>query len=129
MNKLVKSVPNDDLITEFLHSLNGILKLTDRELELMTTLIKFDINYEKIPNANKNIANRNNRRYIIDNLGITKDNLSRYIRSFKEKGILKAGPAEDELCVNKALIPVIIGDRVQITIILKIKDEDRDNNT
>lgn len=129
MNKLVKSVPYDDLITEFLHSLNGILKLTDRELELMATLIKFDIEYEKIPNINKNVANRNNRRYIIDNLGITKDNLSRYIKSFKEKGILIAGPAEDELCVNKALIPIVIGDRVQITIILKIKNEDRDDNT
>lgn len=121
MNKLVKTVSSDELITEFLQGLNGILRLTERELELMVTLIKMDIDYVKEPNTNKNIANRKNRKFIIDNLGITKDNLSRYIKSFKEKGILKAGPAEDELCVNKALIPVIIGDRVQITIILKIK--------
>ena len=39
----------------------------------------------------------------------------------KEKGILIAGPAEDELSVNKALIPVVIGDRLQLTIILRIK--------
>lgn len=123
MNKLVKSVSDNELITEFLHALNGILKLTDRELELMATFIKMDIEYEKIPDIAKNVANTKNRRWIIENLGITKDNLSRYIKSFKEKGILKAGPAEDELTVNKALIPVVIGDRVQITIILKIKDE------
>lgn len=123
MNKLVKSVSDNELITEFLHALNGILKLTDRELELMATFVKMDIEYEKIPDIAKNVANTKNRKWIIENLGITKDNLSRYIKSFKEKGILKAGPAEDELTVNKALIPIVIGDRVQITVILKIKDE------
>ena len=121
MNKLVKTVSNEELIPEFLQALNGILRLTDRELELMATLIKMDMKYVKEPNSNKNVANRYNRKYIIENLGITKDNLSRYIKSFKEKGILIAGPAEDELSVNKALIPVVIGDRLQLTIILRIK--------
>ena len=107
MNKLVKTVSNEELIPEFLQALNGILRLTDRELELMATLIKMDMEYVKEPNTNKNVANRYNRKYIIENLGITKDNLSRYIKSFKEKGILIAGPAEDELSVNKALIPVV----------------------
>lgn len=122
MNKLVKSVSRDDLVTEFLMSLNGILRLTDRELELMAEFIRLDINYIKGPNENKNIANRLNRKHIISTLGITKDNLSRYIKSFKEKGILVAGPAEDELSVNKALIPEIIGDRVQVTIIIRINE-------
>jgi hypothetical protein len=122
MNKLVKSVDRDDLITEFLMSLNGILRLTDRELELMAEFIRLDINYVKGPNENKNIANRLNRKHIISTLGITKDNLSRYIKSFKQKGILVSGPAEDELSVNKALIPEIIGDRVQVTIIIKINE-------
>lgn len=122
MNKLVKSVNRDDLVTEFLMSLNGILRLTDRELELMAEFIRLDINYIKGPNENKNIANRLNRKHIISTLGITKDNLSRYIKSFKEKGILVAGPAEDELSVNKALIPEIIGDRVQVTIIIRINE-------
>lgn len=123
MNKLVKSVNKNDLVTEFLISLNGILRLTDRELELMAEFIRLDLNYNKQPNENKNIANRANRKHIINTLGITKDNLSRYIKSFKQKGILVAGPAEDELSVNKALIPEIIGDRVQVTIIIRIDDE------
>ena len=123
MNKLVKSVPKNELIIEFLRSLNGILSLTDRELELMTTLIRMDMEYKELPDSNKNVANRANRKWIIENLGITKDNLSRYIKAFKDKGILKAGPAEDELSVSKALIPNIINDRIQITIILRVKDE------
>lgn len=122
MNKLVKSVKKDHLITEFLVSLNGILQLTERELELMAKLIQLDIEYVKLPDINKNVANRANRKHIITTMGITKDNLSRYIKAFKEKGILVSGPAEDELSVNKALIPEVIGDRVQITIIIRINE-------
>ena len=122
MNKLVKKVSSKELIPEFLRALNGILRLTDRELELMVMLIQLDIDYVK-KEDNKNVANTANRKLIMSTLGITKDNLSRYIKSFKEKGLLIEGPAEDDLYVNKALIPIVIGDRLQLTIILKIKNE------
>lgn len=125
MNKLVKSVSKADLNTEFLKSLNGILDLTDRELELLATFIAIDINTHKLPNISKNVISTENRKYIRKVLGITPDNLSRYITKFKNQGILIKGKIEDEVVVNKALIPEIIGDRVQITIILRVnKDED-----
>lgn len=125
MNKLVKSVSKADLNTEFLKSLNGILDLTDRELELLATFIAIDINTSKLPNISKNVISTENRKYIRKVLGITPDNLSRYIARFKKQGILVKGKIEDEVVVNKALIPEIIGDRVQITIILRVnKDED-----
>lgn len=125
MNKLVKTVSRTDLYREFLNSLNGILKLTDRELELLTTFIDIDVNTPKLPNIRKNVISTENRKYIKRTLGITPDNLSRYIAKFKQQGILRVGKADDEVMVSKALIPEIIGDRVQITIILKVnKDED-----
>lgn len=125
MNKLVKSVSKADLNTEFLKSLNGILDLTDRELELLAAFIAIDINTPKLPNISKNVISTENRKYIRKVLGITPDNLSRYITKFKNQGILIKGKIEDEVVVNKALIPEIIGDRVQITIILRVnKDED-----
>lgn len=120
MNKLVKTVSNSDLYKEFLKSLNGILELTDRELELMATFVKLDIEYQKFPGISKNVANTINRKFIIQSMHITRDNLSRYIKRFKEQGLLVQGKVEDELFVNKMLIPEIIGDRVQITIILKL---------
>ena len=125
MNKLVKTVSRTDLYREFLNSLNGILKLTDRELELLTTFIDIDVNTPKLPNVRKNVISTENRKYIKRTLAITPDNLSRYIAKFKQQGILRVGKADDEVMVSKALIPEIIGDRVQITIILKVnKDED-----
>lgn len=124
MNKLVKKVSKTDLYKEFLKSLNGILDLTNRELELLATFIDLDINTSKLPNISKNVISAENRKYIKRTLGITPDNLSRYIAKFKSQGILVKGEIEDEVKVNKVLIPEIIGDRVQITIILRLnKDE------
>lgn len=129
MNKLVKGVSKTDLYNEFLRSLNGILKLTDRELELLSTFIQIDINTPKLPNISKNVISTENRKYIRKTLGITPDNLSRYITKFKNSGILVKDKIEDEVVVNKALIPEVIGDRVQITIILRLnKDENTINN-
>lgn len=129
MNKLVKGVSKTDLYNEFLKSLNGILDLTDRELQLLSTFIQLDINTPKLPNISKNVISTENRRYIRKTLGITPDNLSRYITKFKNQGILVKGRVEDEVMVNKALIPEVIGDRVQITIVLRLnKDESTINN-
>ena len=119
MNKLVKGVSKTDLYNEFLKSLNGILDLTDRELQLLSTFIQLDINTPKLPNISKNVISTENRKYIRKTLGITPDNLSRYITKFKNQGILVKGRVEDEVMVNKALIPEVIGDRVQITIVLR----------
>lgn len=129
MNKLVKGVSKTDLYNEFLKSLNGILDLTDRELQLLSTFIQLDINTQKLPNISKNVISTENRKYIRKTLGITPDNLSRYITKFKNQGILVKGRVEDEVMVNKALIPEVIGDRVQITIVLRLnKDESTINN-
>lgn len=126
MNKLVKTVSKTELLVEFLKSLNGILDLTDRELELLACFVELDVNTPKLPNITKNVISTENRKYIKRTLGITPDNLSRYITKFKAQGILQKGKAEDEVFVNKALIPEIIGDRVQITIILKVKKDENE---
>ena len=123
MNKLVKTVSSSNMYQEFLHVLNGILSLTDRELELFTMLVSLDINYEKDPEKGKNIVNTANRRLIMNELGITRDNLCRYISKFKSLGYIVKGKEDGEWIINRALIPIIINDRVQITIILKVKDE------
>ena len=120
MNKLVKTIDKKDLYFEFLTSLNGILQLTNREMELLTVLMNIDVNTPKLPDYTKNIISAENRKYIKATLGITKDNLSRYIGRFKDKGIIVKGRADDEWLINPAHIPEIIGDRVQISIILKI---------
>ena len=122
MNKLVKTVNKGNLYYEYLNALNGILQLTNRELELLTKFVELDVNFTPIPCVSKNVANTDNRRMIKSTMGITPDNLSRYISKFKKEGLLVQGKAEDELVVNKILIPEIIKDRVQITLILRVNE-------
>ena len=122
MNKLVKTVNKGNLYYEYLNALNGILQLTNRELELLTKFVELDVNFTPIPGVSKTVANTDNRRMIKSTMGITPDNLSRYISKFKKEGLLVQGKAEDELVVNKILIPEIIKDRVQITLILRVNE-------
>lgn len=128
MNKLVKNnVSARRLNHEFLTMLNGIFNLTEREIELLGEFITLDINYVDEPKKHKNIANWANRRYIESKVNIAQDNLSRYIKSLIDKGMLVRGPASDELKVNKNVIPIMIGDRVQVTLILKLEQNDGDD--
>lgn len=124
MNKLVKTVTNNTLIFEFLRSLNGILNITNREMELLAKLVEMDTKYDPSLLENKNVVSTKNRKIIMDQLKLTPDNLSRYIKRFKEKGILVKGKADDEIFVNKALIPEIIKDRVQLTLIFKLNNNE-----
>lgn len=123
MNKLVKGIKKTDLYQEFLKALDGVLQLTPREREIMVLLIELDVNTPKLPGYGKNIISTENRRYLRNTTGITTDNLSRFLTRLKDKGIIVKGKGDDEWMVNPALIPEVIGDRVQLTIVLRIEKE------
>ena len=123
MNKLVKGIDKNNLYYEYLKSLNGILNLTDRELTIMVKLMEYDAELDKTPDVSKNVVDATHRKRIKDEIGTTPDNLSRYIKKFKETGLLVQGKADDEVYVNRILMPEIIKDRVQITIILRLNEE------
>lgn len=89
----------------------------------MVLLIELDVNTPKLPGYSKNVISTENRRYLRNATGITSDNLSRYIGNLKDKGLIIQGKADDEWMVNPALIPEVISDRVQVTIILRLEKE------
>ena len=89
----------------------------------MVLLIDIDINTPKLPGYSKKVISTENRRYRSAATGITSDNLSRYIGKLRDKGLIIKGKADDEWMVNPALIPEIIGDRVQLTIVLRLEKE------
>lgn len=71
----------------------------------------------------KNVISTYNRKLAKAELGITLDNLCRYISKFKSKGILVETKVEGEAVVNQALIPDIINDRVQLIVVLRINED------
>lgn len=125
MNKLVKTVKKDDLYSEFLKSLNGIMDLPKRELQLLTLLVKLQMEPQLSNNdPESGVLSANNRKFIETTIGITQDNQSRYYKKFKELGYLVKGKIDRQWLVNQILLPQVIKDRVQITLILRIKDEE-----
>ena len=119
MNKLVKTVSKKDLNYEFLNSLNGILKLTDRQLELLAKLVELDIAHDYNEEGDIDVISTTNRKLIHDELDFAYDNLSRYIKALKKKGYLIPNDTGGGWKVNPLLKPEIVKDRVQITIILR----------
>lgn len=125
MNKLVKTIKKDDLYSEFLKALNGITDLPNRELQLLTLLVRLQIEPQLSDNdPETGVLSANNRKYIEKELGITADNQSRYYKKFKDLGYLVKGKIDRQWLVNQILIPQVIKDRVQITIILRINEEE-----
>lgn len=119
MNKLVKTVNKKDLNYTFLDSLNGILKLAKRQIELLAKLVEIDIAHNYEEEGSKDVISTANRKKIHNEMGLAYDNLSRYLKGFKKKGLLIKNDTDDGWIVNPILIPEVIKDRVQITIILK----------
>ena len=127
MNKLVKHVKKEDLYSEFLKALNGITDLPNRELQLLTLLVRLQVEPQLSDNdPETGVLSANNRKYIEKELGITADNQSRYYKKFKDLGYLVRGKIDRQWLVNQILIPQVIKDRVQITIILRI--DEKENN-
>lgn len=126
MNKLVKQVKKEDLYSEFLKALNGIIDLPKRELQLLTLLVRLQMEPQLSNNdPETGVLSANNRKYIEKETGITQDNQSRYYKKFKDLGYLVRGKIDRQWLVNQILLPQVIKDRVQITIILRINE---DNN-
>ena len=125
MNKLVKTVKKEDLYSEFFFFFYGITDLPKRELQLLTLLVKLQVEPQLSGNdPEAGVLSANNRKFIEQTLGITQDNQSRYFKKFKEAGYIIKGKIDRQWLINPILIPQIIKDRIQITLVLRIKDEE-----
>lgn len=123
MNKFVKTISTDRLEYEFLRSLNGLLDLTDRELELFSIFLGIYREEARSRRTKTSIDSTANRKAVMKLTGITRDNLCRYIQGFKEKQLFLKDSGI--MSINKALVPVIVGSKtVQITMILKINENE-----
>jgi hypothetical protein len=91
-------------------------------MEVFAELTKLQAARNKDPKAEKNIVDTEARKHIEQNLGVTQDNLCRYLKKFKDRHLLIPATADEEWVVNPILIPELIKNTVQITIILHTYD-------
>ena len=109
--KFVKSSSPSKIFLDYIKSINGILELTYREMEILAVLMREDF-LMPLDMEPKNIADKFIRKRIIKENNITKENLSRFISKFKRKGILISD--FDDLYVNPRLMPRLINNQIEI---------------
>lgn len=123
MNTFVKTINPAFLSTEFLRSLNGIIGLTPKELEVFAKILDIHIGLVKSKKTKVPIDNSTTRKIVMRETNTSKENLSKYMKGFKLKGLIEGKGKTTQL--NRALIPIVIGGKtVQVTMILKIKEND-----
>ena len=124
MNKFIKTVPEDRVCYEFMNSLNGIIGLTERELQIFSVLLSMRLQDIKTKNPRLSIDRAENRKRIINEYRIGKENLSRYIKKYRKKGLIYTTKYGNSVIMD-ALLPQIVGGKtVQVTMILKINQDD-----
>ena len=124
MNKFIKTVTEERVCYEFMNSLNGIIGLTERELQVFSVLLSMRLQDIKAKNPRLSIDRAENRKRIINEYRIGKENLSRYIKKYRKKGLIYTTKYGNNV-IMEALLPQIVGGKtVQVTMILKINQDD-----
>ena len=121
MNKFAKTVERSSIYIEYLRSLNGLLRLTERELTILAKIIELNPDATN-ENEYRNVVSLPVRRKIIKEANINKTNLSKFIGGFIKNKILIRDVITGSTHLNKAVVPVIEDGQVIIQMIIKIKD-------
>lgn len=124
MKVLQKTVRKYDIYKAYIKLINGMLNLTPKEVDIMALLVKFDYEWEPKTNGDfKDVISTDNRRAIMRDIRINKNNLTNYIVKFKEKGLLiknENGGWE----IPKEIVPVIDDNKLDMTFIIYIDHEE-----
>ena len=99
--------------------INPLLKLTYRELEVFSLLLKYDLDINM--NLRKPMSPTELRRQIMSETCVNKNNLSKYINVFTEKKLVFKDMDTGMLKVNEVLLPILNDNLVEINYILTVE--------
>lgn len=123
MKQFRKKVKKSNIYREYARVLNGILDLSPREMEIFALLLRIDSEWRPILTTDtKNILSTDNRRKIMRETHVNKNNLSKYISILKERGILVKN-AYEGWEVTETLSPSLIADLIEIVFTLDTRDD------
>lgn len=125
MKAYKKKIKNKDLYKEHINILNGLLKLTGKEAEVFSILLQISMEQKPMFGKKQDILSTDNRRIIMGETNINKNNLSKYISVLKDKNIL----LEDDggHYINQMFIPDINNNTSETLFILNIDNEGDSN--
>ena len=103
MNRLVQIPTNSkNLVRDYVTAVNGILKLTDREIEVIAAFIRYD---------NQNAATPSARKYVAEELEMKSVAvLNNFVKALKDKGVILPIPDEKNRYTYHPIIREITDD-------------------
>lgn len=105
---LTKKANKNTFYFDYVKILNGVLQLSNREAEVFSYLLMADAD-----GYSKDINNKRVRLTIGAKLGISEANLSRYLTTIKDKGLIVRGE-RNKWVINDNIRPVIeINDKTK----------------
>jgi hypothetical protein len=118
-----KKVTRTNYIREYVTVLNGLLDLTPREIDVLTAMIKLDINWvPRTPLEVKNILSTDNRRLVLKETNMGKSNFTKIINKLIAIKLLVLS-TDNKYVINELLKPKIDKDnRIEIKFILNVGD-------
>lgn len=116
-----KRLKRNDLYKQYLVLINYLLDLTDREIEVLALLMQIQMEQKLILNKPNNILSTDNRRMIMSETLLNKNNLSKYVTKMKGLNIILKD--ENGYYINSMFIPDIKDNTAEIMFILNIEDE------
>lgn len=107
------------MIREYLETLNCLLKLTHRELDVLTLIVAYT--YDVLHGECKPTSTIELRRMIMNNTHINKNNLSKYLSIFIDKNILRYHEADKSIVLNHSILPIVSNNEVNVYFKLIVK--------
>lgn len=103
MNRLVQIPTNNrNLVQDYITAVNGILKLTDREIEVVAAFIRYDKENAATPSARKYVAEELEMKSVAV--------LNNFVKALKDKGVILPVPDKKNRYVYHPIIRDIRDD-------------------
>jgi hypothetical protein len=116
-----KKVSKKHLFREFVKVINGLLQLSTRESEILALLMSIDYNWKPVTETEvKNILSTDNRRALMQETRVNKNNLTKYINILRNKGLLIGGK-EEGYYINPMFMPKDTSGIIEVVFVLDVE--------
>ena len=120
MKSFRKKVSKNRAYREYVDILNGKLHLSLREADVLAVLLQLNAEWGSMVKEIGNVLSTDVRRVLMRETFITKTNLTRYIASLEEKGIL-VKQDNGNLMINEIFIPDFVVDEKTKELTCEVK--------
>jgi hypothetical protein len=121
MKTFRKKIRSKNSYKEYVRILNGILGLSNREMELFYLLLEINDTNKPVLGSYQNILSTDIRRAIMKETRVNKSNLVKYINALVDKRILIK--SDDGYILNEFFKPIIDTDKLLVNFELIIDNE------